>query len=84
MAYIYLSEESPACKIFKGTPFNEFTTLDIYGVTRSGDTHAGCHQYTTDSKKPKKGITPEDVGPKAKTHLGDSPDWNPEPVNRRD
>jgi poly(beta-D-mannuronate) lyase len=75
--YRLQNDSSPACKIFKGKGelFKKFTTVDIYGVTRIGDTHAGCYQYTTESEKPKKRITKDDVGLDAWTSLGDSPSW---------
>jgi poly(beta-D-mannuronate) lyase len=38
---------------------------------------AGCCQFSTESTRPRKRITPEDVGPKATTSLRDSPIWNP-------
>jgi hypothetical protein len=84
---IYLLQSgSPACNKFTGTPFSSLTTVDIYGETRSRNTDAGCDQYSTStsrmqrkraSTKPKKRITTEDVGPGARTSLGDSPAWNP-------
>ncbi len=79
-----LQSGSPARNKFQGTPFKELTDVDIDGKERGPNTDAGCHQYSTESKRPKKRITPEDVGPKATTDLGDSPDWNPEPVNPQD
>jgi hypothetical protein len=79
-----LQSGSPARNKFTGMPFSSLTTVDIYGVDRSGNTDAGCYQLSTASTRPKKRITTADVGPKAKTDLGDSPVWNPQPINRRD
>jgi poly(beta-D-mannuronate) lyase len=72
-----LQSDSPARNKFTGTPFSSLTTFDIDGVTRSGNTDAGCCQFSTESTRPKKRITPADVGPKATTDLGNSPAWNP-------
>ncbi|HEX2471173.1 MAG TPA: chondroitinase-B domain-containing protein [Nitrososphaera sp.] len=79
-----LQSGSPARNKFQGMPFRELTSVDIDGEERGPNTDAGCDQFSTESKKPKKRITPEDVGPKARTDLGDSPDWDPEPVNPRE
>jgi hypothetical protein len=70
--------DSPARNKFRGTPFSTLTTVDIFGMTRSDNTDAGCCQFNAEStSRPKKRITPEDVGPKATIDLGDSPPWNP-------
>jgi poly(beta-D-mannuronate) lyase len=75
-----LQSNSPARNKFQGTPFGELTTMDIDGEDRGPNTDTGCHQFRTASTKPKKRITPEDVGPKATTNLGNNPDWDPQPV----
>jgi hypothetical protein len=73
-----LKSDSPARNKFPGTPFSSLTNVDIFGVTRSINTDAGCCQFGVQSTaRPKKRITPEDVGPKATTDLGKSPPWNP-------
>jgi poly(beta-D-mannuronate) lyase len=74
-----LQEGSPARNKFSGTPFGSLTNVDIFGMTRSENTDAGCCQFfsTGSTTIPKKRITPEDVGPKATTDLGNSPPWNP-------
>ena len=79
-----LQEGSPAHNKFQGTPFSEFTIVDIDGVDRGPNTDAGCHQFSTASTKPKRRITRADVGPTATTDLGNSPDWDPKPVNAGD
>jgi hypothetical protein len=80
-----LQSNSPARNKFQGRPFEELTTVDIDGEERGPNTDAGCDQFSTESTTiPKKRITREDVGPKATTDLGDSPDWNPPPVNPRE
>lgn len=79
-----LHSNSPARNKFQGRPFEELTTMDIDGEERGPNTDAGCDQFSTESNKPKKRITREDVGPKATTDIGDSPDWNPQPVNPRE
>lgn len=79
-----LASGSHAHEKFQGTPFKELTTVDIDGRERGPNTDAGCCQFSTElTSKPKRRITPEDVGPKATTDLGNSPDWNPQPVNPR-
>jgi poly(beta-D-mannuronate) lyase len=78
-----LQNNSPARNKFQGTPFGELTTVDIDGEERGPNTDAGCDQFSTALNKPKKRITAADVGPKATIHMGDSPDWNPKPVNPR-
>jgi Chondroitinase B len=80
-----LQDGSPARNRFKGIPFWELARvdIDIDGEKREPDTDAGCDQFSTESKKPKKRITSKDIGPKATTDLGDSPDWKPDPVNPR-
>jgi poly(beta-D-mannuronate) lyase len=75
-----LQSGSPARNKFQGTPFRELTTVDIDGVDRIENTDAGCHQVSSASTRPKKRITTEDVGPKARRDLGNSPDWDPQPV----
>jgi poly(beta-D-mannuronate) lyase len=73
-----LKSDSPARNKFPGTPFSALTTVDIFGVTRSENTDAGCCQFSPESTtRTNKRITPEDVGPKATTDLGNSPPWNP-------
>jgi len=73
-----LKNDSPARNKFLGTPFSSLTTVDIFGVTRSINTDAGCCQFGVQSTtRSKKRITPEEVGPKATTDLGKSPPWNP-------
>lgn len=76
-----LQSNSPARNKFHGMPFRKLTDVDIDGEERGPNTDAGCDQFSTASTKPKKRITPEDVGPKATTDLGNSPDWDPQPVN---
>jgi hypothetical protein len=84
--YQLQSKESPACKEFEGkdAPFSNITTgregvvEDIYGISRNGIIHVGCHQYI-ESTKPKKRITKDDVGPLAPTPLDKSPVWDPKP-----
>jgi poly(beta-D-mannuronate) lyase len=71
-----LQSGSPARNKFQDTPFKELTDVDIDGEERRPNTDAGCDQFSTESKKPKRRITSEDVGPKATTDLGDSPGWN--------
>jgi hypothetical protein len=78
-----LRENSKACSRFEGTPFNDKTNVDIYGVSRSGHTDAGCHQHTKESNRPKRPVTPKDVGVSAPTPWLDSPVWNPQ-GNRTD
>jgi hypothetical protein len=85
------SIDSIAAKIFigKDAPFSgikvgrEGVIEDIYGVSRTEAVHAGCVQLRTEqsreSQKLKKRITSEDVGPRATTDLGKSPEWNPPP-----
>jgi hypothetical protein len=72
-----LQSGSPACGKIQGTPFSSLTDVDIYGVNRSRNTDAGCHQYSTVSTRLKKRITTADVGPKVPTPFDDSPVWNP-------
>ncbi len=73
-----LKSDSPARNKFTGTPFSSLTTVDIFDLTRSANTDAGCCQFNAESTtRPKKRITPDDVGPKATTDLGNSPPWNP-------
>ena len=79
-----LQSGSPARNKFQGTPFEELTNMDIDGEERGPNTDAGCAQFSTASTKPKRRITPADVGPGATTDLGISPDWDPQPVNSRD
>jgi poly(beta-D-mannuronate) lyase len=79
-----LQNNSPARNKLQGTPFREFTTVDIDGKDRGSNTDAGCDQFSTESRKPKKRITTEDVGPNATTDLRNSPDWSPQPINPRD
>jgi hypothetical protein len=85
------SIDSIAAKIFigKDAPFSgikvgrEGVIEDIYGVSRTEAVHAGCVQLrkeqSRESQKLKKRITSEDVGPRATTDLGKSPEWNPPP-----
>jgi hypothetical protein len=57
---------------FPGTPFSSLTTVDIFGMTRGENTDAGCCQFSTESTtRPKKRITPADVGPNVTTDLGE-------------
>jgi hypothetical protein len=79
-----LQSGSPARNNFQGTPFRELTTMDIDGEERGPNTDPGCDQFSTASTKPKRRITTADVGPKATTDVGSSPDWDPQPVNSRD
>jgi poly(beta-D-mannuronate) lyase len=81
-----LQSSSPARNKFTGKPFSSLTSVDIDGEDRGPNTDAGCDQFSTASTRPKKRITPEDVGPNARTDLGDSPLWNgiPQPVNPQD
>ena len=74
-----LQEGSPARNKLTGTPFSSLTTVDIFAMTRSGNTDAGCCQFfdTSSTTRSKKRIFPEAVGPKATIDLGDSPPWNP-------
>ena len=74
-----LKRGSPARNKLTGTPFSSLTTVDIFAMTRSGNTDAGCCQFfdTSSTTRSKKRIFPEDVGPKATIDLGDSPPWNP-------
>jgi hypothetical protein len=73
-----LQSGSPARNKFQDTPFKDWTNVDIDGEERGPKTDAGCDQFSTELKKPKKRITSEDVGPNAKTDLGDSPAWIPQ------
>jgi poly(beta-D-mannuronate) lyase len=79
-----LQSGSPAHNKFQGMPFRELTTMDIDGEDRGPNTDAGCDQFSTASTKPKRRITPADVGPKATTDLGNSPVWDPQPINTGD
>lgn len=72
-----LKRDSAARNKFTGTPFSSLTNVDIFGVTRSENTDAGCCQFSLGSTRPRKRITLADVGPKAMTDLGNSPPWNP-------
>jgi poly(beta-D-mannuronate) lyase len=72
-----LQSDSPARKKFPGTPFKELTSVDIDGEERGPNTDAGCDQFSTESKKPKKRITAEDTGVSAPTPWVGSPKWEP-------
>jgi hypothetical protein len=75
-----LRSDSKARSKFEGTPFEDKTDVDIYGVRRTEHTDAGCHQFSTESNAPKRPITRDDVGLGAWTDLGDdSPEWKPHP-----
>jgi poly(beta-D-mannuronate) lyase len=74
-----LQDSSPARKKLSGTPFSSLTTVDIFDVTRSGNTDGGCCQFSTESTtRPKKRITADDVGVGAPTPWVDSPKWEPQ------
>jgi len=70
-----LQSGSPAHNKFQGTPFEDWTKVDIDGEERGPKTDAGCDQFSTESKKPKKRVTAEDVGVSAPTPWVDSPKW---------
>jgi len=72
-----ISENSKARRKFEGTPFEDKTGIDIYGVSRSGLTDAGCHQFSTEPNTPNRPVTTDDVGVSAPTPWKDSPKWNP-------
>jgi len=73
-----LQSGSPARNKFQDTPFEELTNVDIDGEERGPDTDAGCDQFSTESKKPKKRITAKDVGVSAPTPWVGSPKWEPQ------